>query len=260
MEPLFALRLLARSWLLPPAGPLLLALLGLWLARRRPALGTALGVIGLGVLLAMSLPVVSDAVQRRLEVHSPLDLSRPVEAGAVVVLAGGVRRGPAPGAPDEPSAITLERLAHGVEVARRTGLPLLLSGGTVVRGPAEAETMQVAASRYFGVEARWLETRSRTTGENAAYSAALLQAAGIRRVVLVTSAGHLPRAVAQFQSHGLEVVPAPIGGSRNVYDGWPDWLPSATTFHRTAMALHELVGAWVTAPRAPPRAAASALR
>jgi uncharacterized SAM-binding protein YcdF (DUF218 family) len=256
MEPLFALRLLARSWLLPPAGPLLLALLGLLLARRRPALGTTLGIAGVGALLAMSLPVVSDAVQRRVEVYPPLDPSQPVEAGAVVVLAGGVRSGPAPGAPDEPSAITLERLAHGVEVARRTGLPLLLSGGTVVRGRAEAETMQAAARRYFGVEARWLETRSRTTGENAAYSAALLEDAGIGRIVLVTSAAHMRRSVAQFEARDLDVVPAPIGGSRNAYDGWSDWLPSASTFHRTSMALHEIVGTWLTAPRA----AASAVR
>ena len=254
MEPLFALRLLARSWLLPPAGPLLLALLGLLLARRRPALGTALGLAGLGVLLAMSLPVFSDAVQRRVEIHPPLDLSQPVDAGAVVVLAGGVRRGPAADAPDEPSAITLERLAYGVEVSRRTGLPLLLSGGTVVRGRAEAETMQVAMRRYFGTEARWLETRSRTTGENARYSAALLQEAGIRRIVLVTTAVHMRRAVAQFEARGIEVVPAPIGGSRNAYDGGPDWLPDAATFLRTSMAVHEILGAWATAPRASPSA------
>jgi uncharacterized SAM-binding protein YcdF (DUF218 family) len=250
MEPLFALRLLARSWLLPPAGPLLLALFGLWVARRRPVPGTALAVTGIGVLLAMSLPVVSDAIQRQVDVYPPLDLSQPVEAGAVVVLAGGVRRGPAPGAPDEPSAFTLERLAHGVEVARRTGLPLLLSGGVVVGGTAEAETMQRAARRYFGVEARWLETRSRTTGENAEYSAALLDAAGVRRIVLVTTAVHMRRAVAQFEARGLAVVPAPIGGSRDRYDGWPDWLPNTATFVRTSMALHEIVGAWVTAPRA----------
>lgn len=250
MEPLFVLRLLARSWLLPPAGPLLLALLGLWLARRRPALGTTLAVAGIGVLIAMSLPVVSDAVQRRVEVYPPLDLSQPVDAGAVVVLTGGVRRGPAPGAPDEPSAIALERLAHGVEIARRTGLPLLLSGGTVVLGPSEAETMNLAARRYFGAEARWLETRSRTTGENAEFSAALLKPAGVRRIVLVTSAGHMRRAVAQFEAQGLEVTPAPIGGSRNRYDGWPDWLPSDATLQRTSMALYEIAGAWVTAPRA----------
>jgi uncharacterized SAM-binding protein YcdF (DUF218 family) len=250
MEPLFALRLLARSWLLPPAGPLLLALLGLWLARRRPALGTTLAVTGIGVLLAMSIPVVSDAVQRRVEIYPSLDLSAPIEAGAVVVLAGGVRSGPSPGAPAEPSAITLERLAHGIEVARRTGLPLLLSGGVVLRGPAEAETMQVAARRYFGTEARWLETGSRTTDENAAYSAALLNEVGIRRVVLVTSSVHMRRAVSHFEAQGLEVVPAPIGGSLNRYDGLPDWLPNAATFQRTAMALHEIVGSWVTGPRA----------
>lgn len=256
MELLFALRLLARSWLLPPAGPLLLALLGILLARRWPRAGAAAALAGIGVLLALSLPVVSDVLERYVERYPPLDLDRRVDAQAVVVLAGGVRSGPAAGWPDEPSAITFERLAHGVELARRTGLPLLLSGGAVVAGPAAAETMQVAAGRFFGMQAKWLETRSRTTGENARYSAELLAAEGVKRIVLVTSASHMRRSVAQFRAVGLEVVPAPSGGSRARYDGWQDWLPSAATFDRSAMALHEAVGMLVTAPRAP----ASAVR
>jgi uncharacterized SAM-binding protein YcdF (DUF218 family) len=251
VDPLFVLRLVARSWLLPPSGLLLLALLGVVLVGRLPRLGRALAAAGIVGLIALSLPVVADPLSRLVERYPPLDLSRPIDAQAIVVLAGGVRRGPGPGTPYEPNAITLERIAMGVEVARRTGLPLLLSGGTVMDGPPEAEAMASALDRYFGLHARWLETRSRTTGENARYSAEMLRADGVRRIVLVTTANHMPRAVAQFRAYGLDVVPAPAASVAGTYDGFADWLPNVGSLQRSSHAIYELAGMVVTAPRAP---------
>jgi uncharacterized SAM-binding protein YcdF (DUF218 family) len=250
MEPLYVARVILRAWMLPPAFPLVLALVGVWLARGRHRLGLPLAALGVLGVLALSLPVVADPLQRASEGYPPLDLTQPVDADAVVVLAGGVRAGPTRDRPDEPTAITLERLAHGVEVSRVTGLPVLLSGGTVFGGTAEAVTMEYAMRRYFGTGARWLETKSRNTAENARYSAELLSAAGVRRVVLVTSAVHMRRSVAQFEAAGLEVVPAPAGGTATRYAGWADWLPSIGSLQRSCYALYELAGGLVTVPRA----------
>jgi uncharacterized SAM-binding protein YcdF (DUF218 family) len=250
MEPLYVVRVMLRAWMLPPAFPLLVALVGLWLARRRPRLGLSLAALGTGVVLALSLPVVADPLQRASEGgYAPLDLSRPVDAGAVVALAGGVRAGPTRDRPDEPTPLTLERLAHGVEVARATGLPLLLSGGTVFGGTPESVTMDRALRRYFRYPSRWLETRSRNTEENARYSAELLRAAGIRRVVLVTTAAHMRRSVAEFEAAGLAVVAAPAGGTATRYGGWVDWLPSVGSLQRSCYAVYELAGRLVTAAR-----------
>ena len=50
-----------------------------------------------------------------------------------------------------------------------------------------------------------LEERSLNTRQNAAYGAELLKARGIDRILLVTSALHMPRAVALFKAQGLQV-------------------------------------------------------
>ena len=58
-------------------------------------------------------------------------------------------------------------------------------------------------------EALWLETESRNTYENALYTQEILDQKGIEKIILVTSAQHMPRSVGLFEKQGLEVVPAP---------------------------------------------------
>ena len=71
--------------------------------------------------------------------------------------------------------------------------------------------MQASLSRDFGVTARWIESRSRDTFQNAQYSAPLLRAQGVTRILLVTDALHEHRAAAEFAAAGLAVRPAPTG-------------------------------------------------
>ena len=58
-------------------------------------------------------------------------------------------------------------------------------------------------------EALWLDTDSRNTYENAVNSRALLEPKGIKKISLVTSASHMPRAVKLFEAQGFEVTPLP---------------------------------------------------
>lgn len=249
MDPMFAVRIVMRSWLMPPASLLLLALVGVLLAGRWPRVGRSLAALGILGVLAMAMPVVSVPLVRLVEVVPPLDLSKPTGAGAIVVLAGGSRPAPIRGQPDEPTTVTLERIAKGAEVARATGLPVLFTGGVVARGQPEAVAMQGAYGRYFGLQARWLEVRSRTTSENAVYTAELLARVGVRRVILVTSANHMRRSVRDFEAVGLAVVPAPVGGSAQTGRGFAAWLPTASTLRQSADAVHEYLGYWAPAPR-----------
>jgi uncharacterized SAM-binding protein YcdF (DUF218 family) len=230
-------RAVCRALVLPPGGPLIVGALGLALFRRRPRLGRALVGLALGVLLALSLPITATLLTESVERYPPLAPPWPA-ADVIVVLGGGITRG----TPAVPSAASLERLAYGAGLARATGLPLFLSGGIVDGAEAEAQVMQRSLHSEFGLEARWLETRSRTTEENARESVPMLRALGLRRVLLVTSAVHMPRSVAEFHAAGLEVIPTPVGASEGVALGLRAWLPSATALARSQAALYELAG------------------
>lgn len=53
------------------------------------------------------------------------------------------------------------------------------------------------------------EECSRTTDENAQYTAAILQPQGVKRIVLVTDAPHMLRSLLTFRSFGFDVIPHP---------------------------------------------------
>ena len=245
MDADLAFRAIGRALALPPGGPLLLGLLGLALLSRWPRTARLCIATGIAVLLALSLPVVSDVLTLAVEDYPPLGASQPVPVGAIVVLSGGIRHNAADPSGAALLPVTLERLAGGAALARRTGLPLVLSGGRVEPGPTEAEVMQATLRRDFGLEARYLETRSRTTRENARETAALLAPAWIKNVVLVTSAVHMRRAVAEFEAAGVTVIPAPVGGTIAPGRGLIAWLPRAAALARSSEALYELLGGLV---------------
>jgi len=201
------LKILLRTLLLPPASPLIGAALGfamLYVARFRKV-GLILCGLSLTTLWLLSTPVVAGQLMKWAQKYPVLDLRQPVAADAIIVLAGGIRRY-APEYNDEaPNEVTLQRMTFGVRVARLKGLPMLVTGG---RG--EALIMEDFLIKDFGIMPRWIEDQARDTHENAIYSTRILKAEGIDTAVLVTSALHMPRAVEEFRSAGLNVVPAPV--------------------------------------------------
>src|SRR5688500_18286597 len=206
---LFIVRKILAALVLPPTGPLLVALAGLALLGRRPRLGGALAWFGVLLLLVLSLPPVSHSLLRALEQPPPLDLARPHDAQAIVILGGGVRRPAQEFGGETLGRLTLERVRYGVLVARRTRLPVLVTGGAVHRGTAEATLMTRALEEECNVEVRWAEARSRDTRSNALESAGILLPLGVKRVILVAHGFDMQRATAEFALAGLEVTPAP---------------------------------------------------
>ncbi len=242
------IRYLFKQLLLPPGGLLLLLLAAWWLRRRAPRLAALCFVLGFGGLWLMSLPVTVERAARMIESEVALDRSQWRDLGqraqAIVVLgAGREQSDPAWGA-DQPSHIALERLRYASRLAEASGLPILASGGLHYgEPPSEALLAAEALQRDFATETRWLEERSRTTWENALYSAEILKKAGIERIVLVTSASHMPRSRWCFEEVGLEVIAAPVGFV-GVPNGRPfgGWLPESKAVWQNGMLLNEAVG------------------
>ncbi|MBB2493652.1 YdcF family protein [Aquipseudomonas ullengensis] len=242
------LRFFLKQLILPPGGFFLLILLA-WLCwSRRPSLAALCLLLGLGGLWLMSLPVVVEQAARWLEREPALveaqwpQLAQRAEV-IVVIGSGREEADPAWGS-DQPSATALERLRYAARLHRASGLPLMMSGGLHYdQPPSEAAMMAEVLQRDFSVPTRWQEERSRTTWENAEYSAALLREQGIRRVVLVTQAAHMPRALWCFERQGLDVVAAPLG-FLGVANARPlgGWLPEGKALWQSTRLLNEALG------------------
>lgn len=230
------------SILMPPGGNVLLALLGLLLLPRARRLAAIVLFVALGSLYALSTPVVASTLAWSLQAHPVLAPGSDLRAAEAIVVLGtaSVVR-------DDLGVHTaggrlLERLRYAASVHRRTGLPLLVTGGNRRPGrPAEADVMARSLGNDFHVGVRFVENRSRNTSENAAYSAALLAPVGITRIVLVTHTSHMARAAGAFEDQGLTVVPAPIGHGF-VSLSFTAFLPRASALARSVAATREHLG------------------
>lgn len=239
------IKTIVAALILPPAGPLLVALLGLVLVRAGRRGGFALGLAALALLWALSTQGVAVELSRRLlPAVAPVGLAelRQARVQAVVVLGGGVVPVAMEYGVPQPSDHTLARLRYGVRLARVTGLPLAFSGGLGWSGrgvASEAEAARLAARQDFGYEIRWVEGSSRDTHQNAAQLAPILRRDGVRRIALVSDAWHLPRATLEFRRQGLEVLPAPTGFIVPLDKPLLDWLPSGRGLATSRQLLRE---------------------
>ncbi len=102
--------------------------------------------------------------------------------------------------------------------------------------------MKAALEGDFAVPVAWAEDQSRTTWENAVYTARLLQSEKITTVVLVSQAWHLPRAQWSFERVGLKALPWPAPRTPLAFAGIEDVTPNAAALQDTFRALHELIG------------------
>jgi uncharacterized SAM-binding protein YcdF (DUF218 family) len=172
------------------------------------------------------------------------------QAQAILVL-GGDRYSWAPEfGGDTVGAKTLQRLRYAARLHRGTGLPLYVTAGSPPHEhPPLGRLMVQVLEAELGVSVAGVEDRSRTTWENAELSAQMLAGDGIRRILLVTHAWHLPRAMDAFERVGLDPIPAPTAFLHREGGGTDfsliDWLPSAQAFSVSYFALHEWLGqAW----------------
>lgn len=229
---------------LPPTGPLLLALLGLLVARRRRAGGLAFVALCIIAAIALGSHAMARVLARELlpavAPAQPQDLQ---QVQAIVVLGGGVQ----PEAPEyggaQPNEASLLRLRYGARLARQTGKPLAFAGGVgwggVAGAPTEGSVARQVLQEDYGLAPRWIDERSRDTAENATQMAQLARPAGVRRIALVTDAIHMPRAAAEFRRAGFEVLPAPTAFALPQQRDVLEWLPSTRGYVTSRYVLRE---------------------
>lgn len=228
----------------PPGHSLVLAVAGLFLWRPRKRLACALVVVAVASLLLHSLPIVGATLLRSLQTEPVLARDDELPAAdAIVVLGAGVAREAAEFGGMTVDRVGLERLRYAAALQRRTGLPLLVTGGPPREGePPIASIMARVLTEDFNVPVRWLEERAENTAENARLAAEILGRAELSRALVVTHAWHMPRARQAFARTSVTFLPAPTGFRAPQPMTVGAFLPTARALHESSWAWHEWVG------------------
>ena len=228
-----------------PTGPLLAIVIGLVLARKRRGLGFALIVFGTTVLFALAMPIVANSIAAPAErAFPPLHPDVPLPPHtAIVVLGGGLQEGAIDYGGETINPIVLPRLRSAARLAARTKLPILVTGGRPLTSKTvEADQMAEVLERDFHTPVRWREKESLDTQDNARLVVPMLEAAGIRTVVLVTDTTHMARSRALFVAAGMPVIAAPADYYASAPLSVLSFIPNTNALRHSAFTLHEWLG------------------
>jgi uncharacterized SAM-binding protein YcdF (DUF218 family) len=236
---------ISYSSLIPPNLFIVLAMIGVIVAWRWRRAGVVLATAAIVCVYLASLPVVGFVLMRSadrlVEIMPTVSPSGP--PGAIVVLSAEFQHSGRPGGRDRVGPVTLERLAEGARLARRTGLPIVVSGGWLPHADDSlAGMMAEALATDFHLPARWREERSRTTYENALYSAEILRRAGISSALVVTNSWHMARALLSFYAVGYPVVAASLPANPALDLSPGSFFPQVPALMSSYLAMHELIG------------------
>jgi len=225
--------------------------------RRHPRLRTGLLTAVVIILYISSNRWVSYTLARSLEWRY-LPPNPIPQAEAIVVLGGATEPAQYPRQTVEVNAAG-DRILYAARLYKAERAPvILLSGGTITwmsnRGMTPADEMAEILD-LIGIPSEnvWRQSNSRNTYEDAFYSSQMLKENGIERILLVTSAMHMPRSVALFEHQGVEVIPAPADFTVT-QDGWDNLntfnlqgtlvnlLPNTSSLSLTTNVLKEYIG------------------
>lgn len=238
--------------------PLTLAL-GLWAVaagcvltgRRRWALSFAAGAFVL--LWLASTPAVARALAAPLEdQYAAVPAASSPPADAIVVLGGALAGASPPRRPTFSPGQSSGRIWHAADLYRvgKAQWIVIAAGNQPGQESEQAEADAIAEMLVvLGVppQAILRDDRSRNTRENAAFTKRLVEKLGAKRVLLVTSARHMPRALKTFTHEWsdltVELVPSVTDVSVwTSYDTLMSWMPSAGALGIVTATLKEYAG------------------
>jgi uncharacterized SAM-binding protein YcdF (DUF218 family) len=221
------------------------------LARRRRAAAAA-SALAFAVLWVFSMPGLGGLLIASLESQHPWQPARAVTPrDAIVVLGGGVSGAAPPQRPTYVLGPAAGRVWFAAELYREGKGRLVICAGGTGPGPGvqpEAEAM-AEMLQVLGVprSAILMDPASRNTRENAQESLRIAREAGVRSLLLVTSAAHMGRAMKTFERYsaqtGISVHAAPtdvLGAPGQAH--LEMWIPSASGLDLVTNALKEFAG------------------
>lgn len=241
------------SWVLYPVSwvVMLLLLSFVFSFLQRRGLSRVLLGMGLAVLWVGAMPVTGQFLLQSLERQYPMQAIGTMATADAIVLLGGGMGGDAPPERLQPDlGDAADRVWYAAQLYLAGKAPVVIASGGVIGWKGETQTEASAMRQLLvqmGVPMQAIvdEGESLSTYENAINTRPLLTQLGAKRVLLVTSAAHMPRSLAVFHQQNPDCVFVPattdvraLPLTNDVYN----WLPQAGSLARTSEAWHEWVG------------------
>lgn len=226
---------------------MIVALILLWLKRTKWA-GGCLG-LAVTILAVCGNPIMSHMLFANLErSYLPKPVTEYPQADAIVTLGGGLQP-PLPPRLYADANSASDRYLHATRLyhAQRSPLVILSGGNVFTQKGFEGESYYAAQLiQEWGVPASAIiiEDQSRNTYENALLTKKLLADKNLKRILLVTSALHMRRALATFRSVGIDAIPSPTDYDM-VESQQPqilNWIPNVGALGATTRLIHEYLG------------------
>jgi uncharacterized SAM-binding protein YcdF (DUF218 family) len=224
----------------------LLLVAGLLVILRRRFAATLSLFLAIVVLMIASSPLSLILYRQHERNYLPVPIAQSPIVGAIVVLGGDIGL---PLTPRINSEIGGNRALHAFRLftANRSKLIIISGGNVFPQNGIEPEAYYTSELlKEWGIpsEAILIEGRSRNTYENAIETKKLLQARQIDKILLVTSAFHMPRALATFRTAEINAIPSPSSYSIVNYSRPRilEWIPSLGNLGRMQAVIHEKLG------------------
>jgi uncharacterized SAM-binding protein YcdF (DUF218 family) len=154
---------------------------------------------------------------------------------------------------DELSGTAWRRLWHGIELYNKFGgqIPIIYSGHS--GNPFDPISVEAQLARNFAISIGvlknkfWIEPSSYNTYESSIEIKRILDenfpGTKSHRIILVTSALHMPRSLRVMEKQGLSTIPSPADFSKG-YQTLNPWsfLPSVEHFRTSGLCIYEWLG------------------
>ena len=203
--------------------------------------------MGLIVLVVCSLPIFSNRLIAYLEHNYQLkNISEVDTADAIVVLSGMVRTIQTNEVLSYEFSESVDRIFAGIDLFKENKAPsLILTGGKMPWsiGKPEGEYLRDVAIKYGVPRKNILLTENVQNTDQEAKSVKKILTIDAPKVILVTSAFHMPRVQKVFEEVGIRIVPFPVD-FRNASSKltFMHFMPSAKSIWETSFFVKEMIG------------------
>jgi len=208
-----------------------------------------LAVVAVIILLISSLPIVGDSLLKTLEDCFPkLEIQACPPADAIVVLSGILHKSRSKTGGVE-WAEGVDRFEQGILLMKAGKAPLLIfTGGRLPWGNQQLtegqELRNAALAREIPAASILVTDEVGNTADEAKAIRKIAEERKLKRIILVTTAWHMPRAEYLFRTRGVPVTPFPA----DYYTRYDepvtllDFLPQAGALGNTEVTLRESYG------------------